>query len=782
MVDRFPNLPGIVADIADGNLAPDVPASGPVTVIVGTGSSGPSGRLATANGAGGASRIFGAGTLMPGAIEAFQGGAGSVSGFRILSTAGKLIGIGAGMTIETLAKGADCFSDIRILLDMSQGNDNKVLKAYSIASGAQTFASDGSVDLGALVASGAIADDSLSISAEITNHGGDATGEYDDSDDDHAAASTLNIANFVAGAIGEVKNDGTGDAYVQVEKADGTVVEKKIIAAVDGMITLDSAIGVDIANAPYRICSRSTPVGVSTLMAARLGSAAGRDLSLLNGSNANGLTLRAVIAGSGIKDTGAAEHAPLKMNLFEGLRDAAASLESADIDYIGVPGVYLDDEHIKHSALAAKTDETTIATTAGQDRSTLVLTGDRGASITPGQTWLTISSAADAVFGAGHDQDKLVRCARVLSFNADGNTTVFLDRELSLSMDVNGATVVGQAPASHLHADESKLFFYRQEGDAHLWYPEAIDPDGKLLHEVSFAYELASFCQEKTNNESFCMAAIGVNPPSSHFAPSAISEWYGKAPAKNIDSGAIVTNGTGLLGNRLLAGGVGYTPGFFQTESGYMDDSSVLLDGNESPIDMGKYLSIVASYVTLSNAADVSGLGYINSGASLYLGRISSLAPWSATTGKQLGAGLGLPSRLAKRRQNALAGLGYVTLDQPRGQQVSVVDGPSAAMSSSDFTRNMTSRMVGEAITRVRAVGRPYLGEPLSAPRKAALDNAIGSALKALQTDSDAALESFDYALSQTPREAVTGIANLTLSLKVIGELRRIIVNVSLSL
>lgn len=785
MVDRFPNLPGIVADIADGNLAPDVPASGPVTVIVGTGSSGPSGRLATANGAGGASRIFGAGTLMPGAIEAFQGGAGSVSGFRILSTAGKLIGIGGGMTIETLAKGADCFSDIRVLLDMSQGNDNKVLRAYSTASGAQTFASDGSVDLGTLVASGEIEDDSLSISAEITNHGGAATAEYDDDDANNNNASTLNIANFVAGAIGAVEVDGSGDAYVQVQLADGSVVEKKIIAAVDGMITLDSALGnnADIAEAPYRIYSRSTPVGVSTLMAARLGDAAGRDLSLLNGSNANGLTLRAVTAGSGIKDTGAAEHAPLKMNLFEGLRDAAASLESADIDYIGVPGVYLDDEHIKHSALAAKTDETTIATTAGQDRSTLVLTGDQSASITPGQTWLTISAAADAAFGAGHDQDKLVRCARVLSSTvANGNTVVFLDRELSLSMGADGATTVGQQPASHLHADESKLFFYRQEGDTHLWYPEAIDPDGKLLHEVNFAYELASFCQEKTNNESFCMAAIGVNPPSSHFAPSAISEWYGKAPTKNIDSGAIVANGTGLLGNRLLAGGVGYTPGFFQTESGYMDDSSILLDANESPIDMGKYLSIVASYVTLSNAADVSGLGYINSGASLYLGRISSLAPWSATTGKQLGAGLGLPSRLAKRRQNALAGLGYVTLDQPRGQQVSVVDGPSAAMSSSDFTRNMTSRMVGEAITRVRAVGRPYLGEPLSAPRKAALDNAIGSALKALQTDSDAALESFDYALSQTPREAVTGIANLTLSLKVIGELRRIIVNVSLSL
>jgi len=197
---------------------------------------------------------------------------------------------------------------------------------------------------------------------------------------------------------------------------------------------------------------------------------------------------------------------------------------------------------------------------------------------------------------------------------------------------------------------------------------------------------------------------------------------------------------------------------------------------------MGKFLSVVASHVLVTNLADADGLGYICSAAGLYTGRLSALAPWSAATGKSLSANAALPSRLSKRRQNALAGLGYVVLDQPRGADVTVVDAPSAAMSESDFTRNMTARMVGETIARVRAVGRPFLGEPLSAPRKAALDTAIGTALGQLQSDSDAALESFDYSITQTPREAVTGVANLTLSLKVIGELRRIIVTVSLSL
>jgi hypothetical protein len=777
MVDRFPNLPGIVADIADGNLAPDVPESGPVTVIIGTGSSGPSGRLATANGAGGASRIFGAGTLMPGAIEAFQGGAGSVSGFRVLSTSGKLSGIGGGYSIESLSKGSRSLSDLKILLDTTQGNDSKVLKVYSAASGAQTFASDGSVDLGVLVGSGAIADDKLSISEEIANHNGAATGDYINAD------GKITIANLLAGALGPRVADGTGDAYIQVTQADGTVKEARITAAINGEIEIVVAdkFGADIAGAPVKIFSRSTPVSVESAMSSRLGDAAGRDLSLINGSNSNGLSPRSIQATSGIKDTGAAEHAPLKMNLFEGLRDASAALESADIDFITMPGVYLDDEHVKHSpsTLTAATAE---AITAGQARSQLKLNGNLAASITNGGSWLVVTQAKGSAFGDGHDGDSLVRCARILSTElSGGNTVAFLDRELSLSIDASGSAT-GVTPTVELHTDASKLFFYREEGAKHLWYPTASDPDGNLLHEVNFAYELASFCQEKTNNESFCTSSIGVNPPSSHFAPSAVNTWYGKAPTKNIDTGAISSNGTGLLGNRLLAGGVGYTPGFFQTQSGYMDDSTVLLDSNENKIDMGKYLSIVASYVTLSNASDSTGLGYINSGASVYLGKTSALAPWSATTGKELGSGLAVPSRLAKRRQNALAGLGYVTLDQPRGQQVSVVDGPSAAMSGSDFTRNMTSRMVGEAITRVRAVGRPYLGEPLSAPRKAALDNAIGSALRGLQADSDAALESFNHSLSQTPREAVTGIANLTLSLKVIGELRRIIVTVSLSL
>jgi len=197
---------------------------------------------------------------------------------------------------------------------------------------------------------------------------------------------------------------------------------------------------------------------------------------------------------------------------------------------------------------------------------------------------------------------------------------------------------------------------------------------------------------------------------------------------------------------------------------------------------MGKFLSIVASNVLLTNLADADGLGYICSGASLYAGLVSSLPPWSAATGKAFDAGISVPTRLAKRRQNALAGLGYVIFDQPRGSNLTVVDAPSAAMSASDFTRNMTTRIVGEAIGRIRAVARPFLGEPLSAPRKVALDTSIGSALGALQADSDAALESFSYSLTQTPREAVTGVANLTLSLKVIGELRRIVVTVSLSL
>ena len=776
MVDKFPNLPGVVANFNDGNLAPEIPASGSVTVIIGTGSSGPSGRLATASGAGGSARLFGSGSLARGAIEAFQGGAESVSGFRILATAGRIDGIGNGISITTTGKGSDALDSLELLFD------GTVLKVYDSATGTLVFASDGSADLGIVEATGATSGTTLRISAEVASHGGltDNTVAYDEED-----AALANVPTLDFGAGFNAARIVADDTYIQIQDAAGAVFQIDVVSAAGQKVVL-TAKPANLAEADVTavIRSKTTAVSVATAIANRLGTAATRDISVLDGSDTNGLTHQEVTADSGKLNTAAAEVEPSKMNTFEGLIDAALALEGADVDYAVLVDGFLDDPHIKDAGETILTaDAASAVTDAGDPLDQIVLTASAAVELDAagkGAAWIVITQARGAAFGTNHDTDELVRTARILNHNPAG-TRLFLDRELSMSIGADGALTAGQAPTCKIVKD-GPLFYLREEEAGKFWYPTAVDPDGKIHHEINFGYRLARFCEEKTSNESFCLGVIGMNPPVSHYSPAAIAGWYGKSPDLDSDTGLPTSTGTGLLGQKILAGTSAFTAGFYATANGSMDDDSVLLDANDEKIDMGKFLSIVASNVLLTNLADADGLGYICSGASLYAGLVSSLPPWSAATGKAFDAGISVPTRLAKRRQNALAGLGYVIFDQPRGSNLTVVDAPSAAMSASDFTRNMTTRIVGEAIGRIRAVARPFLGEPLSAPRKVALDTSIGSALGALQADSDAALESFSYSLTQTPREAVTGVANLTLSLKVIGELRRIVVTVSLSL
>ena len=113
---------------------------------------------------------------------------------------------------------------------------------------------------------------------------------------------------------------------------------------------------------------------------------------------------------------------------------------------------------------------------------------------------------------------------------------------------------------------------------------------------------------------------------------------------------------------------------------------------------------------------------------------------------------------------------------------VGVIDGPSGALPTSDYTRNMTMRLVAEVIRTLRQVGRPFLGDPLSAVRKAALETKMKKALAELQRLSTGALESFRLGVTQSPLDKVRGTAKVSLSLQVINELRKLTIDVALSL
>ena len=325
--------------------------------------------------------------------------------------------------------------------------------------------------------------------------------------------------------------------------------------------------------------------------------------------------------------------------------------------------------------------------------------------------------------------------------------------------------------------------------------------DGTVLtaadfHEVNFAYQLANFCYIQGRNTQDVTGSIGVLPPVS-FTMRDVARWVGELPASATDeSGNVVVasggNGKGLLGNKFMSGRIasggatgiaGFTVngisgllngGFIATDDGNVDGVQ-LKDNNEHLIDIGKYLSIVATYPVLSNSSRTSA--YTASGAATYAGFYSILPANSAPTNKLLGS-MRLPFRINSAKLDLLAGQRYVTFHQkPRGIVVS--DAPTAARPDSDYQRLSTIRQVKVSVDAVRDAAEPFLGEGLTGALQSALDTAIDRSLQRLVKTG--VIKRYEFQTIITPAMRVLGQATVELKLVPAFELRQITVVVALA-
>jgi hypothetical protein len=828
MADKFPNIPGIVVGIRDGSLRPEAPPAGPTVVVLGTAKKGPSkSETRVASGSSALSRFGLSGTLGRGLVEVFQGGGDNALAFRVLATKGKIEHIGdvtgaAGYTVETAAEGSDALSKISVLYD----NALDLLKVFDAASGQLVYSNDpdAPVDLGVVTVTGEKALDnafgSIGLQVKVL---ADEAAQIFTTDDGAPTVITLTDA---ATRLALLQPLSATNAYVvQLRKSNGAVIAERAVESFDATqktVTLASAITVNAGNFAeaadheVRFISTVKPIRADKILTNRIYANNGTNVQPLlvtPGSDFNGLPKVANDEGWTVDVTSSVgalavdEVSPAKMNMYEAMEDAFMALEATDFSVIVMPGVYADDPALDgrttgatalpDEALADVTEVNTIAGFADRVDVTFDDAGARTTAVTAlatggrGAFWAVFTTAQGSAFGDNLTEGELVRTARVLSWeeDADDDTVLrlFFDRDVSFSVDDNGLVVAAASPTMAVYQTD-QLFYHRSvEVDGklrHMWYPEATDEDGYTYHEVNFAYRLAQFCQEMTENEVAINGVIGVRPPTNHFSAAAMAQWIGKSPA--FIEGDVSVNGTGLLGNKFVAGllmedNSQFDPGYKATETGDLDDDEILLDGNDFEIDMGKFLSTVASWPILSNDADTSGLGYINSGAALYAGLLAGLPSWRGATAKFIGGrGIRLPMKLAKRHQDSLAKARYVVFDQ-RPEGVIVVDAPSSALPTSDFTRNMTVRLVSEAVKICRDVSRPFLGDPLSGIKKAGLETALKKGLSDLQRASGGALEAFNLALTQTALDKIRGTAKLTLTLQVINELRKITVDVALA-
>lgn len=248
----------------------------------------------------------------------------------------------------------------------------------------------------------------------------------------------------------------------------------------------------------------------------------------------------------------------------------------------------------------------------------------------------------------------------------------------------------------------------------------------KQYNEVDFAHRLGVWAYGQSTGSVFINANIGCKPPVANY-PLAINRWLGKAPTKDI-YGNIIENGTGLLGNRFMAGTTTRNAGFYMTENGY-PDGDPRFDSDGVIIDLGKFLSINVMPVYITSEALSGNSVNIRSAAGVYSGLVRTITVGDSTTNQILPNVTAL-FRIKQSKIHELSSMGYVALEE-KAKGLTVYSGDLATRSVSDYDYISTAIAVTYVVGRLRVVTDPYIGRGISSTLMAALYNAIDVELKA---------------------------------------------------
>lgn len=244
----------------------------------------------------------------------------------------------------------------------------------------------------------------------------------------------------------------------------------------------------------------------------------------------------------------------------------------------------------------------------------------------------------------------------------------------------------------------------------------------KEFNEVDFAHRLATWCQKISTQTNFVKGFIGVQGPASTYT-HAVSRWIGKEPVLNA-SGEIIQNGTGLLGNRFMAGTVGREGGFYATASGY-PDGTPLYDSQGAIVDIGKFLSICVTPIILTPTTPKN---ISRSCAGVYAGMVRNVVPGNSTTNALVPVGRALFD-IKVNTAEKLSTYGYLVLIN-KSKGLTVFSGDLATRPESDYDYISTAISVAEVLKRLERVTDPFIGRGIDQTMTAALWNAVETELK----------------------------------------------------
>lgn len=311
--------------------------------------------------------------------------------------------------------------------------------------------------------------------------------------------------------------------------------------------------------------------------------------------------------------------------------------------------------------------------------------------------------------------------------------------------------------------------------------------------EVNFAHLLAKYCYENSSDYKSTMGIIGTTLPSS-IANRGLRVYFGEVPKYTYDSEQnayfiteSASNGTGLLGHKLIGGQYDFNNGLkhgglFATEDGTMDYASanLKLDDNGKKVDLGKYLCVVAIFGRVADDINPRNPSYVTNAAGIVAGMLPLANPVDSLINMRI-PGLTIDYRLETKTVDIACGLGLIVAKNENGVAF-IADSPTFACESSDYTRLTTMRIVSKIAEELRQAARPYIGKGLSATKRAALESAISGVLSAnLAGEPVQTITRGAFKVEQSAQDITLGKMKVSVTIVPVFELRQITFSVSLT-
>jgi len=295
---------------------------------------------------------------------------------------------------------------------------------------------------------------------------------------------------------------------------------------------------------------------------------------------------------------------------------------------------------------------------------------------------------------------------------------------------------------------------------------------------TTIAQAFAEFLHKTTYETLPCHGVLGLRP-------------IGKSTPTELKAyadGSLLATASGYYGNEVER----------RIKFGYfMSTGFTYVDANSGQnVDIGRYISVVAGPDVVLSSKE-RGRYYTN-GAAVYAGMITNLPSHRATSNKPLGSTGSLLGNFPKatleqlvqgvgydESTNAAGGGGYVVIrtNPLRGLPIVIQDN-TCALRTSDYKTLQIFRIVNLAVSMVKDVLYPYLGESSSVEALMAMQTQVRSELSKL-SEAGALLGDdkvgYDFAITSDQIDSTFTKVTVTLKLRPALQIKYILVDVSVS-